>query len=140
MPPRWIFQRYGKSNAEEADNMTKLALLGDSIFDSGAYVPPGEEVISQVKAVLGNRAVLLAEDGAITMDVQRQVQRLPDNTTHLAISTGGNDALRSIGVLGEPVSPVSSVAQALARIGAVRENFAFDYKARRHPITLRSSA
>ena len=35
---------------------------------------------------------LLAVDGAIASDVRRQLERLPEDATHLVVSVGGNDA------------------------------------------------
>jgi hypothetical protein len=115
-------------NADQGDKMTKLALLGDSIFDNGAYVGPGEEVISYVNADIpaDRQAVLLAQDGAVIDDIADQLKRLPADSTHLAISVGGNDALRSTAVLA---AHVSSVSQALLILGDVREAFAAKYRA-----------
>jgi hypothetical protein len=56
--------------------------------------------------------------------VSSQLQRLPDTTTHLFISAGGNDALRASGVLSERAS---TVADALGKIEAVRDAFARSY-------------
>lgn len=75
--------------------MKHLALLGDSIFDNAAYVAGGPAVIDQVRGKLsaGWRASLLAVDGNVAGDVFAQIQRLPGDVTHMALSVGGNDAL-----------------------------------------------
>jgi GDSL-like Lipase/Acylhydrolase family len=75
--------------------MPHLALLGDSIFDNVAYTNGGPEVVSQVRAHLppGWSASLLAVDGSTTHNVRDQVQRLPQEATHIVLSVGGNDAL-----------------------------------------------
>lgn len=106
--------------------MTKIALVGDSIFDNGAYVPAGQEVIAHLKRRVAGKgnATLLARDGAVVADVSRQSSILPDDVTHLAISIGGNDALTNIDVLARPAR---SVAEALATVADVRDVFASAY-------------
>src|SRR5712664_1385755 len=75
--------------------MAHIVLLGDSIFDNGAYTEGGPDVISQVRQLLpdGWHASLFAVDGATTVDVPYQVHRVPPDSTHLVLSAGGNDAL-----------------------------------------------
>jgi hypothetical protein len=76
--------------------MSVVVLLDDSIFDNARYVSPdGMPVIKQLQNVLqtGSTATLLAVDGSITKDVIAQLKSIPSETTHLAISSGGNDAL-----------------------------------------------
>jgi hypothetical protein len=108
--------------------MTHLVLLGDSIFDNGAYVPGEPDVVRQLRPLLppGWRATLLAVDGDVTSDVPAQLRRLPADASHLAVSVGGNDALRRIGVFEEAAS---TVAGALGRLAAVVETFERDYRA-----------
>ncbi len=103
--------------------MRHVVLLGDSILDNGAYVRPSGEVVARLRARLdsGDAATLLARDGAVIEGVHQQLRALPDDTTDLVISAGGNDALRSTGVLMEPAG---SVAQALGKILVVRDRFA----------------
>ncbi|MFC7543965.1 hypothetical protein ACFQU2_37190 [Siccirubricoccus deserti] len=62
----------------------------------------------------------------MTLDVPEQLRRLSADASHLVISAGGNDAGRQEGVLG---SPVRSVAEALAKIAGIREQFRRDYQA-----------
>lgn len=114
------------AHARLGETMMKIALVGDSIFDNGAYVPAGHEVIAVLKRRLAGKgdAVLLARDGAIVADVSRQLSILPDDVTHIAISVGGNDALRNIDVLARPAR---SVAEALATVADVRDLFASAY-------------
>src|SRR5690606_26376648 len=66
----------------------------------------------------GEAATLLARDGAVTERVHQQHRALPGGATDLIISAGGNDALRSTGVLMEPAG---SVAAALGKILVVRD-------------------
>src|SRR5688500_1536266 len=100
--------------------MPHLVLLGDSIFDNGVYVPGHPAVIDQVRAALpsGWRAMLLAVDGNIAIDVVRHLERLPADATHLAISTGGNNALIASSILLQPARSVSEVLHALADLHA----------------------
>lgn len=106
--------------------MSHLVLLGDSIFDNAAYVKQGESVIELLRQALGQHAAatLLAVDGAVTTDVAKQLRSLPRDTSHVFISAGGNDALRSAHVLNQPAS---SVADALATLSGVREVFRVHY-------------
>jgi hypothetical protein len=108
--------------------MRNVVLLGDSIFDNAAYVSGGSAVIDQLREKLPNgcQATLLAVDGHITIDVLRQLEGLPADTTHIFVSTGGNDALRSSYILSESAR---SVAEVLNRFAAIQDNFRKDYSA-----------
>ena len=109
--------------------MTHLVLLGDSIFDNGAYVGSGDpDVIGQLRTILpgGWRATLNAVDGAGVADIRGQIARLPPDASHLVVSVGGNDALAEAGVLEEKTR---SVAEALDTLVAVRERFRQAYRA-----------
>src|SRR5207253_4240109 len=90
--------------------MTHLVLLGDSIFDNGAYVGSGDpDVIGQLRTILpgGWRATLNAVDGAGVADIRGQIARLPPDASHLVVSVGGNDALAEAGVLEEKTRSVA---------------------------------
>jgi hypothetical protein len=93
--------------------MNHVVLLGDSIFDNAAYVGGGPAVITQVQQRLppGWRSTLLAEDGAVTSSILRQLERLPVDTTHTVISIGGNDALGQTSFLGDSAKSVAEVLQ-----------------------------
>jgi len=108
--------------------MTHIVLLGDSIFDNAAYVSGGPDVVKQLRASLpsGTKATLAAIDGAVTAGVARQLHSVPSDATHLAISVGGNDALRYSMILEEGAR---SVAEAVGRLAGVREAFAHEYRA-----------
>ena len=75
--------------------MGHVVLLGDSIFDNGAYVGRGPDVIAQLRAALPRdwEATLLAVDGAVITDVPRQLAQIPRAATDIVLSVGGNDAL-----------------------------------------------
>jgi hypothetical protein len=108
--------------------MHHVALLGDSIFDNAVYVPGGPSVIEHLARSLpkGWRATLLAVDGAVTSDVERQLARLPADVTHLVVSAGGNDALGQSGLILH--EPARSFAEVLARMGQIRAEFQRDYR------------
>ncbi len=109
--------------------MGHVVLLGDSIFDNGAYVRRGEpDVVTQLREKLPRdwRATLCAVDGAVTADVARQVERIPSDASHLIVSAGGNDGLRNMGVMRESAR---SVAEAMSRLASVREAFVDEYRA-----------
>jgi hypothetical protein len=99
--------------------MPHLILLGDSIFDNATYVPGEPAVIDQVRALLpaGSTATLLAVDGNVTIDVARQMARLPNDATHLFVSVGGNDALAASGKLYERTTTVAQGLEVLHEIG-----------------------
>ena len=115
------------AKARDAAN-PHVVLLGDSIFDNGHYVGGGPDVVQQVRDRLpsGARATLGAVDGTVTSGVRAQLQIIPTDTSHLAISVGGNDALHYSKVLDEKAG---SVREALDKLAEVRERFANDYRA-----------
>jgi lysophospholipase L1-like esterase len=102
--------------------MKHIVLLGDSVFDNGAYVTPDPDVRGQLQDLVahGWRATLNAVDGAMLTDIASQLHRLPPDATHLVISAGGNDALFESGVLDENAT---SVAVALEKLAAIRDGF-----------------
>jgi hypothetical protein len=108
--------------------MFHVVLLGDSIFDNAAYVAGGEpDVVRQVRGLMsaGSKATLLAVDGSRVGDVGHQLQRLPEDGTHLILSCGGNDALGHAGILNERASSAAEVLSRLARVG---DSFERDYQ------------
>jgi GDSL-like Lipase/Acylhydrolase family len=108
--------------------MGHVVLLGDSIFDNGAYVRGGPDVVRQLRSRLPTPwdSTLLAVDGAVTREVRGQLARLPADATHLVVSAGGNDALSASFLLGQPVA---SVAEALSLLETAQSRFAIDYEA-----------
>jgi hypothetical protein len=89
-----------------------LVLLGDSIFDNGAYTGAEPDVITHLRALLpaGWAATLCAVDGSTTLDLAVQLQRVPQEASHLVVSIGGNDALLNSDLLD---TEVRSTAEAL---------------------------
>ena len=103
-------------------------LLGDSIFDNGAYTGGRPDVVAQLRRLLPAEwgATLCAVDGATTGDLGRQLERVPAGATHLVISIGGNDVLQNSDLLTLRVSSSDQVLRAFAaRIDA----FERDYRA-----------
>lgn len=98
--------------------MAHVVLLGDSIFDNALYVPRGESIIQQLRSRLGrgDRATLLAVDGAVISSVAKQLEKLPEDTTHLVLSVGGNNALEEGGLLSEKLTSAQDGFSKLARI------------------------
>ena len=76
-----------------------IVMLGDSVFDNGRYVPGEPDVHSRVSEQLklfypNSELTFVAEDGAVIRDVfERQIQKIPEDATHVALSIGGNDLL-----------------------------------------------
>lgn len=107
--------------------MRHLALVGDSIFDNVAYVPDGPAVIDHIRTLLpkGWAATLVARDGDVVADVEEQLQQLPDDTTHIALSIGGNDALNAQDVFS---LPAESVFSALGRLAEMQGGFHRAYR------------
>ena len=107
--------------------MPHIVLLGDSIFDNGAYTRGGPDVITQLRGVLpaGWRATLGAVDGATTEDFGRQTSTLPTDTTHIVLSLGGNDALGHADLLDRRVR---SSAEVLAELASAAERFERRYR------------
>ena len=107
--------------------MAHIVLLGDSVFDNAAYVRGGADVVTHLRALApeGWRATLLAVDGSVVLDVPGHLEGVPDDATHLVVSTGGNDALVNAGMLGEYAE---SFAEVLGRLADVAEVFEDDYR------------
>ena len=102
-----------------------IVLIGDSIFDNASYVGEGESVSNLLSDKFPNAQVtLFAIDGDVTTDVSAQLESFPENATHVFISCGGNDALRSVPILEKQAT---SVGDALDILHSVKEEFRFNY-------------
>ena len=106
--------------------MSHIVLLGDSIFDTGVYVPGQPDVVKQLRSALPNgwTATLCAVDGAVTRSVAGQLAHIPSDATHLVVSVGGNDALGESHLLS---SGVRMVAEAVSLLAEAQERFARAY-------------
>ncbi len=103
-----------------------VALIGDSIFDNGAYTDGGPDTVTHLRRMMGptGQATLLAMDGATTHLIPSQVHRLPEHATHIALSVGGNDLLPVMSVLDEPFdSPVGILVQLEGFAEAFEQNY-----------------
>lgn len=110
--------------------MEHIVLLGDSIFDNAPYVPPGTEVVAQLRARLDSqdRVSLLARDGDVLADVTGQVARvgrLEAPPTWLLVSCGGNDVL---GLVGEMQRSTRSVLEAAELLSSWQSGFQCNYR------------
>ncbi|MBL7003633.1 MAG: SGNH/GDSL hydrolase family protein [Gammaproteobacteria bacterium] len=111
--------------------MKHIVLAGDSIFDNTRYVDSGQSVIDQLRRKANNNfdSTLIAVDGSITNELNNQFVQLPPDTTHLFISSGGNDALEAERILGEPVA---NVFGAMTLLSKAIDQFHADYRAMLH--------
>jgi hypothetical protein len=107
--------------------MSHLVLLGDSIFDNGAYTNGAPAVISQVRKRIpvGWRATLAAVDGAMISDVAAQLAGLPADADRLTLSIGGNDLLQQADLLG---APVTTSAEAFDMLSVAARRFEAAYR------------
>jgi lysophospholipase L1-like esterase len=110
----------------------RLVLLGDSIFDNGAYVPPGEpDVAAHLRARLAPgdwQIELRAVDGSIVSQVPAQLAAASIEPSDVFVmSAGGNDALGSIELLSDPRPYTFS--RVLAQLYAIKESFRAAYAA-----------
>lgn len=107
--------------------MGHVVLLGDSIFDNGAYTRGEPDVVAHLRSMLpdGWTATLVAVDGATTTRLRPQLERVPGDATHLFVSIGGNDALGQIDMLS---LPVRSTGEALALFGERVGRFEANYR------------
>lgn len=105
--------------------MPRVVLLGDSVFDNGAYVLGGPDVATQLRRVLPAewKVSLLALDAASMDDIPRQLTQIPADATHLVLSVGGNDALRHAELLEASIG-----VDVLARLADAAAAFAPRYE------------
>jgi hypothetical protein len=104
-----------------------VVLLGDSIFDNGAYTDTDADVITHLRAALPAHwtATLRAVDGARASDLAAQLGRVPADATRLVVAVGGNDALANIDLLS---MRATSSAEVLATFGARLASFEAEYR------------
>lgn len=103
--------------------MNHIVLLGDSIFDNESYVGGGLDVIAHLRQQMPDtwKATLCAVDGSVVENVQKQILGLPDDATHLFISSGGNNALLNADILQMTVSSSAEVFDRVADLASVFE-------------------
>ncbi|MFO0865460.1 MAG: SGNH/GDSL hydrolase family protein [Gemmataceae bacterium] len=115
--------------------MPHVVLLGDSIFDNGAYVSPGRTVLDQLHKQLAgdSKATLGAVDGATISTTARQIEMIPNDATHLMLSVGGNDAIHQSGVMLS--DDETTFAQSLDVLAGILEEFRIAYRELLHKLT-----
>ena len=113
--------------------MGHIVLLGDSIFDNGAYTGSEPDVIAHLRSILPPfwSATLCAVDGATTSGLSSQVRCVPADATHLFVSIGGNDALGNMDLLA---TPVRSTTDALRLFGSRIADFERSYRRGLQPV------
>jgi hypothetical protein len=118
----------GRAQAAQSGGGGHVVLLGDSSLDNKAYVGTAPDIVTHLRGRLPPpwQTTLVAVDGAVTSDLERQATRMPADATHLVISVGGNDALRREGLFREAAR---SVGEGLVRLAEAREQFRQDYSA-----------
>lgn len=104
-----------------------VILFGDSILDNAGYVPGWPDVSEQLRSELDpeDRVTLLAVDGSISEQVERQLDLCPEDATHVVVSSGGNDILHHASMLEKEVS---TVASALTLLMQARAEFEPPYR------------
>ena len=114
-------------------DVVHIALLGDSIFDNSSYTGAEPDVVTHLRALLpgGDRATLLAVDGAITRALTEQARGIPVDATHLVVSIGGNDALGCLNLLD---ARATSTADALRLFEVAVGRFEADYRSAVRPV------
>ena len=108
--------------------MAHVVLLGDSVFDNGAYVGRTDpDVAQQLGLALGegHRVTRVAVDGHVMAHVPHQLDRIPADATHLVVSVGGNDAL---GVLPILAQGTDTVGDGLAAVAEEAGRFSAGYR------------
>ena len=81
-----------------------LVLLGDSIFDNGAYIEPGQADVGahlKRKCPSGWRLDMRAVDGAVADDIVGQLSSPVSKPCTFVLSVGGNDALMHLNMVTE---------------------------------------
>ncbi|MCB2065524.1 MAG: SGNH/GDSL hydrolase family protein [Erythrobacter sp.] len=99
-----------------------VVLFGDSIFDNAAYIGGGPDVAAHLRELLDrdDRVTLLAVDGSICEQVDRQLEQIPADATHAILSSGGNDILHHAVLLEQQTT---SVAASMALLMQARAEF-----------------
>ena len=108
-----------------------LILLGDSVFDNGVYVQPGQaDVTTHLNVKLKPKGWTIdvrAIDGHVVSNVESQLRSGPiPKPSTFVLSVGGNDALGHIHILQEPVQG-GTMAAALMLFRNIKETFREQY-------------
>ena len=111
--------------------MNHLILFGDSIFDNGVYVNPGQSnVTSHLERKLeplGWSVEIRAVDGHVVEDIEDQVSLRPLIKPCICVlSVGGNNALGYLQMIQDPAFD-KSVGSVLSAFHGIREQFRRSY-------------
>lgn len=104
-----------------------LVLLGDSVIDNKAYVgADAPDVRQQLQSLLGyaHQVTSCAVDGSMTSDISKQLKHIPEDSTHLVISMGGNDLIDRVSYVDYAVH---SVMEAMIILGNLSDQFRKQY-------------
>ena len=106
--------------------MKHIILAGDSIFANQRYVPGEPDVSNQLQGLMdeGDKVSLLAVDGHVINNVEGQLRNLPNDTTHLVISVGGNNAMSKLNELSRTAR---NIGDGFLTFHDFRESFESDY-------------
>lgn len=98
-------------------------MIGDSVFDNAAYVKGGLDVLAQLHRQIppGWKASLRAVDGSVVEDVRARTVDLPEDSTHLVVSAGGNNALMNTDILRQRAASFAEVLNKLADVAGAFE-------------------
>ena len=70
------------------NKLIHVGMLGDSIFDNGAYTGGAADVRAQVQSLLPSAEVTsAAKDGAVMADIVAQLNSIPHSATHLVLAS-----------------------------------------------------
>ncbi len=87
-----------------------LVLLGDSIFDNGAYIRSGQADVTahlKRKCPSGWALDMRAVDGSVADDIARQLSNPIPKPCTFILSVGGNDALTHLYMVTEAPDPLA---------------------------------
>lgn len=101
------------------DNRIHAVLVGDSVLNNSAYVPPGCSVREQLAPRLApnGRVTMLAAEGATAESIIRQLDQTPEDATHLFLSFGRNDAVAATRLFKNQRLPIRWNRESTSSIG-----------------------
>lgn len=102
-----------------------VALIGDSVFDNGAYTLGEPDVAAHLRTQRpGWEVTLLAVDGSTTEDFSPQLAGVGPGMTDLVVSLGGNDAILNSDLLDLPIHSTGGALDLFEeRLGRFAESY-----------------
>jgi hypothetical protein len=124
----WAPSTYG------TNNLGHVVLIGDSIFDNSSYTEGKPDVAQRLYGNLGDdwKVTLLASDGATTGSLSWQMERFPEDATHLVVSVGGNNANGEWKMLRDPEQ--FTMREALDKLSMMAYMFELSYIEAMNPL------